>query len=161
MTETRYGGFWRRAVAFLIDNVLLNTAATLVMMIGLIAVGVEADPIDTGTGPLFVAYYGTAGLMNLFYFTYFHGTTGQTVGKRILGLRVVRLSGEPMTLGAAFLRWVGYIVSGLVFYLGFLWIAFDARKQGWHDKIAGTCVVRVGPAVPPPAEQPDLFSKMP
>ena len=46
-----------------------------------------------------------------------------------------------MTLGIAFLRWVGAIVSGLVFMLGFVWIAFDGRKQGWHDKIAATLVI--------------------
>ena len=47
-----------------------------------------------------------------------------------------------MTFGLAFLRWVGYILSGIFLYLGFLWIAWDGRKQGWHDKIAGTVVVR-------------------
>lgn len=161
MTEIQYGGFWRRAAAFFIDNVLLHVAATVVMIVGLLAVGIDPDSIEKTTSSLLVSYYGTTVVMNLFYFTYFHGTTGQTLGKRLLGLKVVRLSGEPMTLGTAFLRWVGYIVSGVVFYLGFLWIAFDARKQGWHDKIAGTCVVRVVPAVPPPVEQPDLFSKMP
>jgi len=60
----------------------------------------------------------------------------------IFGLKVVQSTGEKMTLGVGFLRWVGYIISGMVFYLGFIWIAFDGKKQGWHDKIAGTVVVR-------------------
>ena len=75
------------------------------------------------------------------YFTYFHGTTGQTPGKRLLGLRVVQETGEPIGLGTAFLRWVGYIVSGIPMLMGFLWAGADRRKQGWHDKIAGTVVI--------------------
>ncbi len=47
-----------------------------------------------------------------------------------------------MTFGVAFLRWVGSLISGLFLWLGYLWIAIDGRKQGWHDKIAATLVVR-------------------
>jgi hypothetical protein len=47
-----------------------------------------------------------------------------------------------MTPGIAFLRCVGYLISGPVLCLGFLWIAFDGKKQGWHDKIAATLVIR-------------------
>jgi uncharacterized RDD family membrane protein YckC len=64
----------------------------------------------------------------------------------IFGLKVVQTrgeKGEKMTPGIAFLRWVGYLVSSLFLYLGFIWIAFDGKKQGWHDKIAGTIVVQV------------------
>jgi uncharacterized RDD family membrane protein YckC len=60
-----------------------------------------------------------------------------------------------MTFGLAFLRWVGYIISAVVLYLGFVWIAFDAKKQGWHDKIAGTVVIRVRNIVDRPAYTPD------
>ena len=49
-----------------------------------------------------------------------------------------------MTLSIAFLRWVGSLVSGIFLFLGFIWITVDSRKQGWHDKIAATLVVRVG-----------------
>ena len=81
--------------------------------------------------------------ISMFYFTYFHGAAGQTPGKMIFGLKVVQSTGEQMTFGLAFLRWVGYIISAVVFYFGFVWIAFDAKKQGWHDKIAGTVVIRI------------------
>jgi uncharacterized RDD family membrane protein YckC len=159
MIGTHYGGFGRRAVAFLIDNVIIHAAVTLVFILGLLIVDYEIDLFSfAGMGSLFLSYYITAVVMNLFYFTYFHGTIGQTVGKRIMGLKVLRLTGEPLNLGVAFLRWIGYIISGMIFYLGFLWIAFDRRKQGWHDKIAGTCVIKTGPVC---EEQPDLFSKMP
>ena len=49
---------------------------------------------------------------------------------------------QPISWGKAILRYIGYIISGLVLLIGFIWIAFDARRQGWHDKIAGTYVVR-------------------
>jgi uncharacterized RDD family membrane protein YckC len=79
--------------------------------------------------------------LDMVYFTWFHGSNGQTPGKILLRLRVVQATGEPMTFGIAFLRWVGYVISKLAVYLGFIWIAFDRRKQGWHDKIAQTVVV--------------------
>ncbi|PIP08224.1 MAG: hypothetical protein COX51_04865, partial [Syntrophobacteraceae bacterium CG23_combo_of_CG06-09_8_20_14_all_50_8] len=48
-----------------------------------------------------------------------------------------------MTYGIAFLRWIGYFISALPLYIGFLWVAFDGKKQGWHDKLAGTVVILV------------------
>lgn len=68
---------------------------------------------------------------------------GQTVGKRALNIRIVRLNGHPITLWSMILRNViGYWLSGTFMSLGFLWILFDERNQGWHDKLAGTIVVR-------------------
>lgn len=81
-------------------------------------------------------------ILHMTYFTYFHGVGGRTPGKMIMGIKVIRDTGEEMTPGYAFLRWVGYLVSQIAFYLGFIWVAFDRRKQGWHDKIAGTLVVK-------------------
>jgi len=75
------------------------------------------------------------------YFIYFHGATGRTPGKMLLNLQVVTTDGAPIGFGIAFLRSVGYIVSGLIFGLGYIWAAFDRRKQAWHDKIAGTVVI--------------------
>jgi uncharacterized RDD family membrane protein YckC len=63
----------------------------------------------------------------------------------LMRVQVIQISGEPLTFGLAFLRWVGYIVSGVFLYVGFLWVAWDGRKQGWHDKIAGTLVVHPAP----------------
>ncbi len=159
MTGFHYGGFGRRVIAFLLDNIILHAAAVTVTFIGLLIVGYEIGDAAAGLGSMVAAYYLTSVAMNMFYFTWFHGTTGQTPGKRLLGLKVVQTSGEPMNLRVAFLRWVGYLVSGLVLYLGFIWIAFDGRKQGWHDKIAGTYVIKVSPRCD--EQQPDLFSKMP
>jgi hypothetical protein len=95
-----------------------------------------------GMGGLALVYTAACVLANLAYYTCFHGLGGRTPGKMLLGLRVIQASGAPMTPGLAFLRWVGYLISTLPFFLGFLWIALDRRKQGWHDKLALTVVVR-------------------
>ncbi len=75
------------------------------------------------------------------YFTFFHGYTGQTPGKKLFGLKVVHTSGLPLTFGQAFLRWVGYVLSALPMSAGFLWAVIDKNKQGWHDKLSDTYVI--------------------
>ncbi len=60
---------------------------------------------------------------------------------KLLDLRVVRTDGTSLGVAAAVVRYIGLIISCLVLFLGVIWVAFDARKQGWHDKIAGTFVV--------------------
>lgn len=68
-------------------------------------------------------------------------TNGQTPGKQVLGIRVVKKDGSPITFVDALLRNViGYTLSGIL-ALGYIWALFDSQKQGWHDKIAGTVVV--------------------
>jgi uncharacterized RDD family membrane protein YckC len=79
--------------------------------------------------------------MMIAYFTYFHGTTGRTPGKMLLGLQVLSADGTSISYSIAFLRAVGYLVSGALFNIGFIWAAFDKKKQGWHDKMADTVVI--------------------
>jgi uncharacterized RDD family membrane protein YckC len=70
------------------------------------------------------------------------GIGGQTAGMRILGIFIVRVDGTPFTMKQAALRHlVGYPLSTLSFFLGFLWMLWDPRQQGWHDKLARTIVV--------------------
>lgn len=143
-----YGGFWQRFVAISIDIIILHIFTIILFLAGNLIAPLDCgftyltDPPSTFIYAIFFPYYGMAVLLNAAYFIYFHGATGQTPGKRMLGLRVVRADGEDMTFGTAFLRWVGYIISKLPFFLGFIWVAFDGRKQGWHDKIAGTYVIK-------------------
>ena len=151
MTDRRYGGFWRRYVAYLIDKIVLYLVSLFLIVVGSIALGhsgvsisriMETGDLPRGMG-LFAAIYAVTMLFtDMIYFTWFHGSVGQTPGKMLLGLRVIQASGEKMTFGLAFLRWVGTLVSALFLWLGYLWIAVDWRKQGWHDKIAATLVVR-------------------
>lgn len=141
------GGFWIRTMAYLIDTVILEFLSLILMLVGMLAMsvgpaGLPAMDEERIMG-LLVPYYLFSTIVTIVYFTYFHGSVGQTPGKMLCGLKVVRINGEPLGYGRAFLRWAGYLPSSLIFGLGFLWIAWDRRKQAWHDKIAGTHVIRL------------------
>ncbi len=121
-----YGHFWPRLAAWLIDVIIVGVINLLLSL-------------------LFRGYLGILLVyaLDIAYPVYFIGKQGATPGKQLLGLRVVTESGLPMTYGRAFLREIlGKIISGLFLCLGYLWIAWDERKQGWHDKIAGTLVIQ-------------------
>jgi uncharacterized RDD family membrane protein YckC len=75
------------------------------------------------------------------YFILLYSSTGQTIGMYIMGIRIVRLDGKHMTLLGSTVRWLGLFLSMLPLGLGFLWVLIDDRRQGWHDKLAHTCVV--------------------
>ncbi len=77
------------------------------------------------------------------YFTLFVGWRGQTPGKMLFGLKIIRVTGEHMTYGRACLRSLCWILSLLLFSLGFLMIAFTRQKQGLHDMLAGSYVIRM------------------
>ncbi len=81
-------------------------------------------------------------LMFVLNYVVLAGRGGQSAGMRILGIRIARIDGRPFTMKDAALRHlVGYPVSVAAFFLGFLWMLWDPRQQGWHDKIARTLVV--------------------
>lgn len=74
---------------------------------------------------------------------YQEGTTGQTVGKKVLGIKTVKEeTGEYIGFGMAFVRYLCHIIDGLPCYIGFLWPLWDAKRQTFADKIVGTVVVR-------------------
>jgi len=150
MNDFPYGGFWRRSMAFSTDKLILQILSLIVYYIGARIMSPGYGIIDISSPYFYTllwSYYGVALVLDMVYFTYFHGVSGQTPGKRLFGLRVIQVSGAPMTMGTAFLRWVGYLISKIFIYLGFIWIAFSKRKRGWHDMIAGTYVVRTGRSV--------------
>jgi len=83
-------------------------------------------------------------LLQAAYFTFLTWRYGQTLGKKALNLRVVTTDYEPLSFGKAFLREViGKFISTAILLIGFLWVAWDEKKQALHDKLAGTCVVKV------------------
>ena len=152
MTTYRFAGFWRRFVAYMIDGFIISVIFTFFMIIATVAFIAGALSNDGSrlmtnmldpawVGALLAPIWVFSIILNIAYFTYFHGSTGRTPGKSVMGLQVISAQGTPVSYGTAFLRSVGYLVSSLVFCLGFIWIGFDKRKQGWHDKIAGTVVI--------------------
>ena len=73
---------------------------------------------------------------------------GTTIGGIVLGLKLVRLDGQRITFVVALVRGLAAAFSVVVLFLGFLWITWDRDKQGWHDKIAGTVVLRLPRGTP-------------
>ena len=148
--DKHYGGFWRRFIAYSIDKCILTIFGIMLFFVGTVAFGLGVSPYDMAEQPgllfalgakVFLIFQVVTSVLDMAYFTYFHGTMGQTPGKRLMGLRVVQDTGETIGLGTAFLRWVGYIISALPMLMGFIWAGVDRRKQAWHDKIAGTVVI--------------------
>jgi uncharacterized RDD family membrane protein YckC len=84
-------------------------------------------------------------LLGIRYFCYFWSEQGggQTLGMRVLNIKVVRTDGSSLTLLQAFISYLGLVASIACLFIGAIWAAFDANKQGWHDKIASTYVSRV------------------
>jgi uncharacterized RDD family membrane protein YckC len=96
-----------------------------------------------------VGHHGPLGfLIALAYFTGMWTWKGTTVGGIVLGLKVVRMDGQPVTFAVALVRALAAAFSIVVLFLGFLWIAWDSEKQGWHDKIAGTVVLKLPRGTP-------------
>ena len=80
-----------------------------------------------------------------YYLIFWVNYDGATPGKKLLGIKITKANGEKLTYPVAFIRYVGYTVSGATIFffgLGYLWIIWDKKKQALHDKIAGTVVIR-------------------
>lgn len=145
MSRDQYGGFLRRLFASTVDDIVLHLAVVLIIIFAVLTGILSLDDIELAEAgdSVLLPYYAMFISMNAFYYTWFHGTTGQTLGKKMFGIRVLKEDGSPAGLGTAFLRWVGYLIAGIPFFLGFLWVIIDRKRQGWHDKIAGTIVINV------------------
>jgi uncharacterized RDD family membrane protein YckC len=141
MSNHVYGGFWRRLYAFSLDGFLIMLLTLSVLACGMVFLPGANIRAMQGVGKSGLIAYFLWLFICMAYFTYFHGVCGKTPGKMLFGLRVTRVSGEPLGLRAALLRWFCYANSFFFFNLGFLWIIFDGRKQGFHDKIAETVVI--------------------
>lgn len=120
--------FGKRFVAALIDGIILGVAQSILGAI----LGMTA-------GRLFGIVIGVA------YFAYFEGgATGQTLGKKVMNIRVVSTSGGQLPMGQAVIRYFGRIVSSIPLLLGYFWMLWDKNGQTWHDKFASSYVVNVG-----------------
>jgi uncharacterized RDD family membrane protein YckC len=89
-----------------------------------------------------------ASLIALAYFSGLWAWKGTTIGGIVVGLKVVRIDGKPLTFPVALIRSLAAAFSIIVLFLGYIWIAWDSEKQGWHDKIAGTVVLRLPRGTP-------------
>ena len=138
MPGLSYAGFWVRLGAFIVDGVVIGVgaAALLWLVFGSRNPSVADEALVFLVAPVYL----------LGYFAIFWAWRSQTPGMMAFGLRLAEAStGENIGLGRATLRAVVLVVLWFAFgvgLLGLIWVAFDARKQGWHDKLAGTVVIR-------------------
>ncbi len=129
-----WGSPGARLIGYVVDGLII---AALTVVLGLVS-GV----ILLIFWPLGIVAATIGSLALLLYFPYFWQRSGQTPGMKLMQIKVVRdRDGGPLTWGAAFLRLFGYWISGLVLYLGYIWILIDKRKRGWFDLLAGTVVI--------------------
>jgi uncharacterized RDD family membrane protein YckC len=134
----RYVGFWKRLLAFFIDTLIL------IVVFVTIAIAIYGrryvQLASQGQTLLFdvLVQFVLPAVAAILFWRY----RGATPGKMLVSARIVDAAtlGAPST-GKLIGRYFAYIVSS-IFMLGFIWIAFDRRKQGWHDKLAGTVVIQ-------------------
>ena len=136
-----YAGFWIRVAASLIDTVLV-LCVTLPLLFAIYGWSyLDASKTGTIAGGADVLLTWVAPAVAVVAFWLYRQATP---GKMVLSIRVVAATtGNTLTLGQSVGRYLGYFVSIIPFGLGLLWVAFDPKKQGWHDKLAGTVVIRV------------------
>ena len=131
-------GFGLRYGAWMFDFLI-----TLIAIMGFtFAVTAASRRSVVGSNADLLIVGGLTVLLLVLNFVVLAGIGGQTAGMRILGIYIVRVDGKPFNLKQAALRHlIGYPLSMAAFFLGFLWMLWDPRQQGWHDKLAHTIVV--------------------
>jgi uncharacterized RDD family membrane protein YckC len=152
--QPTYAGFWIRVVAWLIDSVIIGIPIFIVLVILSVVVGGVNGAATSGStsqqnaaaaasGGVLILFYLVVLVISVAYWVYFWGTSGSTLGMRLFHLRVVDAqTGAPIGIGRAVVRWLMTLVNSWACYIGWIWVAFDARKQGWHDKVANSVVLQ-------------------
>jgi uncharacterized RDD family membrane protein YckC len=130
--------FGQRLGAFLFDLLLF----LILLMASTFLLSSFSRKSIVSSNAMLLAFYLIAFALYAFNFVLLAGRAGQTIGKRLVGIRIVRENGEPVGFVQVVLRHVvGYALSMLGGFLGFVWVIWDSKYQGWHDKIARTIVV--------------------
>ena len=134
-------GFFSRLEAFIIDLLLIT-------VISLGAIGGGELLIRFFMRPFFEVNFHLVryspmivSAVIVIYYIFFWALFGFTPGKFLLGLKILRQNEQKMGLVRAIVRFIGYWISIIPFGLGFIWIILDPKREGWHDKLAGTHVI--------------------
>lgn len=135
--ELEYVGFWPRVGASLIDT-LLQLAVTMPIIYAVYGRLSAPERTFMGIGDFLISFVFPA-IAVVAFWVY----KSATPGKLAMSARVVDSdTGAPLSVKQSVIRYLGYFVSLIPFGVGFLWVAFDRRKQGWHDKMANSVVIR-------------------
>lgn len=136
-TEIKYAGFWTRFAANIIDMLWI---LPLVFALGYLYYGshyIMSDELYLGGFDIFIQYIFPA-LITLAFWVYKSATPGKmAVRTKIVDAKTL----EPASSVQLVIRYLSYYISMLALFLGFIWVAFDKRKQAWHDKLAKTLVI--------------------
>ncbi|QCF27977.1 RDD family protein [Hydrocarboniclastica marina] len=136
--ELEYVGFWPRVGASLIDTVLMGAILWPLLTAFYGDSYWTTENVVQGPMDFLLSWVFPAVAVILFWVT-----KQATPGKMAVSARIVDAkTGSPASTGQLIGRYFAYYVSMIPFGLGFIWVGFDARKQGWHDKLAGTVVIR-------------------
>lgn len=131
MPARDYGGFWIRVVAYIIDGIILGVVGVVLVLI----FGTEGSGQAISNLISFV--------IGLLYYGYFWSSERQaTPGMMAMGLRVIGEDGNRISIGRAIGRYFALLLSFIILFIGVIMVAFDSRKQGLHDKIVKTLVVK-------------------
>ena len=139
--------FWSRLMAFVIDLVLLFFFMVMLLTLtGLNVVRLSGHFVDMAhifrvVGNWFFWVMLGSSVAGMGYFCLMHAWCGRTIGKKIMGIRLVACDDDGLNVGICFLRWVGYFASALPLFFGFLWAMLDVEGRTWHDRLVGTRVL--------------------
>ncbi len=148
-----YAGFVTRLIAFVIDIVIVTlfigamwgTLSLLLGFFNLSLIGLLSTIAEAGTLfhqlIVFLTGFGFTFIVALVYNVFFWMFGGKTLGKAVMGVRVIGPQGARMTFWRSVRRYLGYWLAALPFFLGFLWVLITDERIGWHDKIARTHVI--------------------
>jgi uncharacterized RDD family membrane protein YckC len=137
-SDVEYAGFWIRLGASLIDTLLI-VVITFPLLVSIYGWKYfQAQKLFAGPADFLISWILPAAAV-----IWFWSKRQATPGKAALSLRVVdATTGGNLTLGQSVGRYLGYFVSMIPLGLGMIWVGIDSKKQGWHDKLANTVVVR-------------------
>ena len=131
-------GFWIRLGALIIDVIIIEIVIVPILLTIYGSEYFTSTALIKGPADFFFSY-ALPIIYTISCWLLWRGTPG----KLICGLRLVdAATGETLELWQAIVRYFGYIISAIPLFLGYIWVAFDARKQGFHDKLARSLVVR-------------------
>lgn len=135
-------GLGLRIGAFLLDIIILFVVTTLTLWVGFSLGSIVFNIREENFVNVIVPLYLILFFLSTTYFVFLQGFSGKTIGKLLFGIRVIRTDGESIGFWDALIRWVGYFISLIFIFIGFIWAIFDPKRQALHDKFAETYVVK-------------------
>jgi len=146
--QGQYAGFVTRLAAFVIDILFVNLVIFVVGQVAILLIkffNVERYLPEAATDyfimTVTLAVMGISLSFAYLYAIFLWRISGQTLGKALIGIRVVGVDGRFLTFRQGTIRFFAYWLSAIALFAGFLWSLVDDRRQTWHDKLAKTCVI--------------------